>query len=114
MEWREALGGRAVSKKEAEEEGDLLGAYFYRVYEFLFSFSNPPPIVHKPHVPARYAINFVPAAAAIPVTNLSVNRSVFSSATSTDYSVVSSVNFVNSAVSVANVVPAPSSCIGTN
>ena len=46
-EWREALGGRAVSKKEAEEEGDLLGAFFYRVYEFLFSFSNPPPIVHR-------------------------------------------------------------------
>ena len=23
-EWREALGGRAVSKKEAEEQGDLL------------------------------------------------------------------------------------------
>ena len=54
-EWKEALGGRAVSKKEAEEEGDLLGAFFYRVYEFLFSFSNPPPIVHRPCVPARYA-----------------------------------------------------------
>ena len=31
--------GRAVSKKEEEEE-DLLGAFFYRIYEFLFSFSN--------------------------------------------------------------------------
>ena len=28
-EWREALGGRAVSKKEAEEEGDLLGAFYW-------------------------------------------------------------------------------------
>ena len=35
-EWKEALGGRAVSKKEAEEEEDLLGAFFYRIYEFLF------------------------------------------------------------------------------
>ena len=38
-DWREALGGRAVSKKEAEEEGDLLGAFFFRIYEFHFSFS---------------------------------------------------------------------------
>ena len=44
-EWREALGGRAASKKKKEEggEGDLLGAFFYRIYEFLFTFSNPPP-----------------------------------------------------------------------
>ena len=64
-DWREALGGRAVSKKkEEEEEGDLLGAFFYRVYEFLFSFSNPPPVVHRPHLPERYAIRFVPATAA--------------------------------------------------
>ena len=62
---REALGGRAVSKrkKEEEEEGDLLGAFFYRIYEFLFALSNPPLVVHRPHVPERYAIRFVPAAA---------------------------------------------------
>ena len=72
-DWREALGGRAVSKKEEEE--DLLGAFFYRVYEFLFTFSDPPPVIHKPHVPARYAIHFVPVissdvsdACGIPVT----------------------------------------------
>ena len=53
-EWGEALGERVVSKKEAEEEGDLLGAFFYRVYEFL-----PVPVIHKPSGPARYAINFV-------------------------------------------------------
>ena len=60
-EWKEALGGRAVSnkRKEEEEEGDLLGAFFYRIYEFLFSFSDPPPIVHRPCVPARYAIRFI-------------------------------------------------------
>ena len=55
---QEALGG-AVSKKE--EEKDLLGAFFYRIYEFLSTFSDPPPVVHRPHVPARYAIKFVPA-----------------------------------------------------
>src|SRR5258706_8313252 len=55
-DWREALGGRAVSrgKEKEEEEEDLLGSFFYRVYEFLFTFSNPPPIVHRPQVPARY------------------------------------------------------------
>ena len=70
MEWREALGGRPVSKKEVEEEEDLLGAFFYQVYEFLFSFSNPPPIIHRPFVPERYAIYFVPAfssVAALPI-----------------------------------------------
>ena len=63
-EWREALGGRAASKKnkEDEEEGDRLGAFFYRIYEFLFTFSNPPPVIHRPHVPERYTIKFTPAA----------------------------------------------------
>ena len=42
-EWREALGGRAASKKEEE---DLLEAFFYRIYEFLFTFSDPPPVIH--------------------------------------------------------------------
>ena len=130
-EWREALGGRAVSKKEAEEEGDLLGAFFYRVYEFLFSFSNPPPIVHRPCLPARYTIKFVPATNSVisPVitasTNSVISPVIISSAASpvivasTDYSVVSSVNFVpaaavpsspsstdHSVVSSVNFVPA--------
>ena len=62
-DWREALGGWAIGKKkrEEEEERDLLGAYFYRVYEFLFSFSNLPPVIHSPHIPERYTIRFVPA-----------------------------------------------------
>ena len=81
-EWREALGGRAVSKKEAEEEEeDLLGAFFYRIYEFLFSFADPPPGIHRPVVPDRYAIKFFPA--------VSVTPPVVSSgyaASSTDYS----------------------------
>ena len=31
-EWEGALGGRAVRNKEAEEEGDLPGIFFYRIY----------------------------------------------------------------------------------
>ena len=68
-DWRKALGGRAVSKKkEEEEEGDLLGAFFFRIYEFLFTLSNPPPVIHRPHVPERYTIKFVPAS---PVSSVS-------------------------------------------
>ena len=47
-DWREALEGWAVSnkrKKEEEDEGDLLGAFFFRIYEFLFTLSNPPPVI---------------------------------------------------------------------
>ena len=108
----------------------FLGAFFYRVYEFFFSFSDPPPIVHRPCLPARYAIKFIPA------TNLviPIAPAIMSSAgspiiiASTDYSVVSSANFVPAAavslssdysiVSSVNFVPAtsvhsssPSSCI---
>ena len=66
-DWREALGGRAVKKEEEEEEGDLLGAYFFRIYEFLYTFSNPPLVVPfvPAELPARYAIAFVPAVSAI-------------------------------------------------
>ena len=83
-DWKEALGGRAVSnksKKEEEEEGDLLGAFFFRIYEFLFILPNMSPRVFVPaELPARYAIVFVPAA------------STFDSVgPSSDYSVVSSV-----------------------
>ena len=117
-EWREALGGRAVSKKEAEEEGDLLGAFFYRVYDFFFSFSNPPPIIHRPCVPARYAIKFVPASCPSVVTradSVIIDHSVVPpvspvivSSVSSSFSVVSSANFVIS-------VPIPPStyCIPT-
>ena len=76
-DWREALGGRAVSKKkkEEEEEGDLLGAFFFRIYEFLFTLSNPPPVIHRPHVPERYTIKFVPAAVFPSQSVSSVSRS---------------------------------------
>ena len=109
-EWKEASGGRAVSKKEEEE--DLLGAFFYRIYEFLFSFPNPPPIIHRPLVPARYAIKFVPSrsdvsnyadvssfAPAVVVSSpvgpvADVQSSATSVISSTDCSVVPSANFV--------------------
>ena len=108
-DWREALGGRAVSKKKTkeEEEGDLLGAFFFRIYEFLFTISNP---IHRPHVPERYAIKFVPAAAVSalpPVFSLQPTSVISSSVHSVsavppddsviDYSVISSVNFVPTA-----------------
>ena len=86
-------------KKEAEEKGDILGAFFYRVYEFLFSFANSPPIIHRPLVPARYAVNFVPAVTAMPAFPFtSTVLSPSSSSVSTDYSVVSSVNFVRPSI----------------
>ena len=121
-----------VSKKEEEE--DLLGAFFYRIYEFLFTFSDPPPVIHRPHVPVRYAIKIVLAAAVSitpPVLSSVISPSIVPVIVSTDYSVVSSINFVPvasavptaySVVSSANSVPAvtdgslipSSSCIGTN
>ena len=116
-DWRDALGGRAAMYKKGEEEGDLLGAFFYRIYEFLFTFIDPPPVVHRPHIPERYAIRFVPAAGVPPVTAFSASPS-----TSTDFSFVSSANFVvpvvtgYSVVSSVNLVSPPvivSSCIGS-
>ena len=118
-EWREALGGRAVSKKEEEEE-DLLGAFFFRIYEFLFTFSDPPPVVHRPHVPARYAIKFVPAS---DLSHVPVNDSDVSDVISTDvisstdpaiFSAFSSSLTAYSVISSANFVPATTPCIGTN
>ena len=113
-EWREALGERAVSKKEAEEEGDPLGASFFRIYEFPFSFSNPPPVVHRPVVPDRYAIKFVaasdipsfPRASSVvpslvtPTTNFpAVVPYVAPAVSPIDYSVISSINFVPASAS---------------
>ena len=75
-EWREALGGRAVRK---EEEEDYLGAFFYRIYEFLYTFSDPPPVIHRPHVPERYAIKFVPDVLASVISNFTVSVAVIAS-----------------------------------
>ena len=57
-EWKEALGGRA-KRKEVEEEVDLIGIFFYRIYEFLYSFSNASPVNHTPSFLVRYVINFI-------------------------------------------------------
>ena len=113
-DWREVLGGRAASnkrrRKEEEDEGDLLGAFFFRIYEFLFTFSNPPPVIHRPHVPERYTIKFVPAVGLIsvsPVMSPHAFVSAFDSVapviSSSEFSVVSSANFV-----------IPTSCIESN
>ena len=37
-EWKEALGGGAVIKKKAEEEGDLLGNFFF-LFHFRYRYS---------------------------------------------------------------------------
>ena len=42
-DWKQALGGRAVSKKQAEEAGDMLGAFVYLIYEFPFFLRQPIP-----------------------------------------------------------------------
>ena len=107
----------------------MLGAFFYRIYEFLFSFANPPSVTHRPVVPDRYAIKFVAASdtspttdnSVLPVTSTSIPTptstvySVVSSAnfvptSLTDYSVSSSANFVTAPSSSTNFVTAPSSC----
>ena len=72
----------------------MLGAFFYRVYEFLFSFSNP--------VPARHVISFVRRSSvdANPVNALHATASsaIRPPPLSTDYSVVSSSSSSHSVV----------------
>ena len=88
-----ALGGRAISKKEAEEEGDLLEAFFYRICEFSLFLCQ---FIHRPVVPDRYAIKFVaasdfpPAVASSPSYHVAASLPVTIS--STDHSVVSSAS----------------------
>ena len=77
----------------------MLGAFFYRIYEFLFTLDNPPPVIHKPQLPERYTIRFVPATGAAAhqflnagtVPTVSVNSSP-------GFSIVSSANFVVNAL----------------
>ena len=56
-----------------------MGAFFFRIYEFLFTLSNPPPVIHRPRVPERYTIKFVPAAStpAFSVSPVMSPRAVF-------------------------------------
>ena len=53
-----------------------MGAFFFRIYEFLFTLSNPPPVTHRAHVPERYTIKFIPAAASPSQSVNSVSHSV--------------------------------------
>ena len=66
---------------------------FFIAYTNFFSLSQIHPLLYisRPHVPARYAIKFVPASDSSPVDNAVICSAV---SPSTVYSVVSSANFV--------------------
>ena len=102
-----------VEPGKKEEEEDKLETFFCQLYEF----HNPPvPVPVSVELPPRYAISFVPAAPAvispgvIPVPALVVSDSV----PSTDYSVISSVNFVVSDPTHPVIPSSPPACIETN
>ena len=113
-----------VEPGKKEEEEDKLETFFCQLYEF----HNPPvpvpvaPVFVPAELPPRYAINFVPAAPSvispvvIPVPALVVSDSVMSDShvLSTDYSVISSVNFVVSDPTHPVIPSSPSACIETN
>ena len=88
--------GPVEPEKEKEKEEDSLELYFSILYEFL----NPVPAVNAavPNLPPRYVINFVPAAASVIASPVIASPPVVSHVPvvvpSSDYSVVSSVNFV--------------------
>ena len=80
-------GDVGTEKEKEKEEGERLDNFFSVIHEFLVS-SNAPTNVFVPvELPARYAIDLVPAA---PVVNPVMSSSV----------VVSSVNFVVSSVNL--------------
>ena len=104
-------GDVGTEKEKEEEEGERLANFFYTLHDFLAPINVPANIFVPAELPARYAIDFVPASA-IPAVNLVVSSSaiavpvVSSSAvavpvstppvivSSSDYSVVSSANFI--------------------
>ena len=97
--------GPVEPEKENEKETDKLELFFRHLYEFHNPVPDTPAFVPADS-PPRYAIDFVPAA---PVTVTPVFPSPISSVISpvvptdvTDYSVISSVNFV---------APVSSTCI---
>ena len=79
---------------EKEKEEDKLERFFCHLYEFHNPVPNAPVFVPA-ELPPRYAIEFVPAAPAVVVPVFPIG-----SAPSTDYSVISSVNFVVPSVTV--------------
>ena len=92
-------------QKEKEKEEDKLERFFCHLYEFHNPVPNAPVFVPA-ELPPRYAINFVPALPVSPVASTAIPVFPIGSA-STDYSVISSANFV-----VPSAVSSSSSCIG--
>ena len=98
-------------KEEKKEEGERLANFFYAIHDFFVPTAVPNvfvPAELPAELPARYAIDFVPAAVAItPVISPPI-------ATSTDYSVVSSVNFVVPSPVIVSSISTPTCCIEPN
>ena len=111
LEWKSRHARNKIEKKETgpvgpaekeKEEEEKLETFFCKIHEF----HNPVPVapVFVPaELPPRYAINFVPAAPHIPVSASPTGYSVSvasdsaipaSHVSSTNYSVISSVDFV--------------------
>ena len=103
---------------------ERLANFFSAIYEFFVPTSNATNAFVPAELPARYAIEFVPAASDLPatdfepavsapvpdltVTDLPVTSVPVSVSGSSDYSVVSSANFVIPSVNV------PLTCIESN
>ena len=108
-------------KEEKEKEEDKLERFLCHLYEFHNPVPNAPVFVPA-ELPPQYAIDFVPAASTLPVSSTPVVPvstpdavvviPVFpiGSAPSTDYSIISSVNFVVPSVTIP--FSSSSSCIG--
>ena len=78
-------------EKEEEKEGDKLGSFFYKLYDFLNPVSSNAPVFVPAELPPRFAINFVPAMPPVVPMSFSAPPVI---ASSSDYSVVSSANFI--------------------
>ena len=123
LEWKSRHARNKIEKKEKgpvepgkKEEEDKLETFFCQLYEF----HNPPvpvpvaPVFVPADLPPRYAISFVPAAPVISPVEIPVPAFVVSShVSSTDYSVISSVNFVVSDPTHPVISSSSSACIET-
>ena len=110
--WKERHVHRMTKKKgpvgpEKEEEEDKLERFFSSIYAFHNPVPASVPAVFVPaELPPRYAIDFVPAMPVLtPVPAPAPISAPASCVLSTDYSVISSVNF---AVPVSASVPTAS------
>ena len=96
--WKTRQKKGPVEPEKEEEEEDKLERFFFNLHEFHNPVTNAPVFVLA-ELPPRYAINFIPA---IDV-NVVSNPVAASSVVSSDYSVVSSANFVIASSSVSAV-----------